>query len=360
LVWELLLNGWFSLELPNELLPLWTQIIIFLIATGFIGMGGTRMASLADRLADRTGLGEAITGSVFLGLITALPGLAVSVSAALDGFAAMAISSALGGIAVQTAALGVADLCYRKANLEHAAASAPNMMQASVLVALLTTVLLALAGPDTSVGHIHPFSILLFFFAGFGFFLVTRTKKRPMWQPRQTDETVSDTPKPGARRENLPQILLLFLFWATVTMISGVTVAESAGNVVVLTGISESLMGGLFLALASSLPELFTSIAAVKRGALTLAVSDVVGGNFFDILFVSAADVVYLQGSIFHARTVGERELFLAGLTILLNVVLLSGLLYRQKRGPGNIGFESVLMLLLYLVGFTILSFASW
>jgi cation:H+ antiporter len=183
------------LKLSIEAVPLWGQIIVFLIATGLIGLGGTRMASVADRLADRTSMGEAITGTVFLGLITALPGLAASVSAALDGFAAMAISNALGGIAVQTAALGVADLCYRKANLEHAAASAPNMMQTSVLVALLTTVLLALAGPDISVGHLHPFSILLFFFAGFGFFLVTQTKERPMWRPKQTEETVADIPK---------------------------------------------------------------------------------------------------------------------------------------------------------------------
>jgi cation:H+ antiporter len=119
-------------------------------------------------------------------------------------------------------------------------------------------------------------------------------------------------------------------------------------------------VGGLFLAVATSLPELFTSIAAVKRGALTLAVSDIVGGNFFDVLFVSAADLVYLQGSIFHAKSIGGRELFLAGLTIMLNIVLLSGLLYRQKRGPGNIGFESALMLLLYLGGFVILSVAPW
>jgi cation:H+ antiporter len=90
---------------------------------------------------------------------------------------------------------------------------------------------------------------------------------------------------------------------------------------------------------------------------LTLAVSDIVGGNFFDILFVFAADLVYLNGSIYHAEGVGEPEEFLTALAILLNTTLLLGLLYRQRRGPANIGFESFLILLLYLGGFLTLTF---
>jgi cation:H+ antiporter len=107
----------------------------------------------------------------------------------------------------------------------------------------------------------------------------------------------------------------------------------------------------------TSLPELVTTVAAVRRGALTLAVSDIVGGNFFDVLFVVAADLVYFGGSLFHGEGVGRRDVFVAGLTILLNVVLLLGLLYRQRRGPGNIGFESVLLLVLYIGGFLVLHF---
>ena len=120
----------------------------------------------------------------------------------------------------------------------------------------------------------------------------------------------------------------------------------------------EVVVGGLFMALATSLPELTTSIAAVRRGAVTLAVSDIVGGNFFDVLFVAAADIAYLEGSLFHAPAVGFREIFLTAFTVLLNVILLTGLIYRQKRGPGNIGFESLLMLLLYLAGYLIIVLA--
>jgi cation:H+ antiporter len=133
-------------------------------------------------------------------------------------------------------------------------------------------------------------------------------------------------------------------------------VARTTGNIADQTGLNETVAGGLLSGVVVSLPELVTTVAAVRRGALTLAVSDIVGGNFFDVLFVFAADLVYLRGSLYHARGVGEREEFLTTLALLLNIVLLLGLLCRQRAGPANMGFESILILLLYGFGFLVLS----
>jgi cation:H+ antiporter len=115
-------------------------------------------------------------------------------------------------------------------------------------------------------------------------------------------------------------------------------------------------VGGLFTALSTSLPELVTAIAAVRAGALTLAVGTCLGGNAFDVLFAAAADVAYREGSIYHA--IGAPERFMVGLAILLAATLVVGLIQREKRGVANIGFESMLILLLYLTGFLIVSLA--
>ena len=120
---------------------------------------------------------------------------------------------------------------------------------------------------------------------------------------------------------------------------------------------SEAVAGGLLAGVATSFPELVTTVAAVRRRALTLAVGDIVGGNMFDVLFVCAADIAYLRGCLYHAQGVGSRAAFLTVLSILLNSILLLGMLFRQRRGPGNIGFESMLMLLLYVGGFIVLNF---
>lgn len=339
-------------------LPLWGDVLLFVTAALAIGFAGVKAAELADRLADRSGLGEAVTGTVVLGLLTALPGLMASVVAAAKGSPVLAISNAMGGIAVQTAALAVADISYRRANLEHAAASVANMMQATMLIVLLVLVLVGLSGPDVVVGHVHPATLILFAAAGFAFWLILGTREEPMWHPEQTEETVPDVPEEAHKRENFVKLWVGVIVSAVITGMSGALVAETGQNLVEKTGLPETVVGGLLMAIATSLPELVTSVAAVRRGALTLAVSDIVGGNFFDVLFVAAADVAYLQGSVYHADGVGLREIFLTSITILMNVVLLAGLIFRQKSGPGNIGFESLLMLLLYFSGFSVVSLA--
>ena len=118
-------------------LPIAIILLVFACAGGVICVSGVFMTGLADKLADRTGLGEAIVGGVILGAATSLSGTVVSVTAALDGRASLAFSTSVGGIAAQPAFLAFADLMFRRANLEHAAAEVTNIVQGILLVLLL-------------------------------------------------------------------------------------------------------------------------------------------------------------------------------------------------------------------------------
>jgi cation:H+ antiporter len=142
-----------------------------------------------------------------------------------------------------------------------------------------------------------------------------------------------------------------------IVAIAGYSVGTAGVSLSVQTGLSESLVGGLFTALSNSLPELVTIIAAVRQGALTLAVGGAIGGNSFDVMLLAFSDFAYRQGSIYHA--LAARQVFVVALTILMTGILLLGLLRREKHGIGNIGFESVLVLLLYLGGFSLLFFQT-
>ena len=71
---------------------------------------GVRITHLADVLADRTGLGEALAGAVLLGAATSLSGVVASVVSALEGRPSLAFANSIGGIAAQTAFLALADL----------------------------------------------------------------------------------------------------------------------------------------------------------------------------------------------------------------------------------------------------------
>ncbi len=109
----------------------------------------------------------------------------------------------------------------------------------------------------------------------------------------------------------------------------------------------------MFTAVSTSLPELVTTIAAVRQGALTLGVGGVIGGNCFDLLLLAFSDLAYRQGSIYTA--IANRQIFVMALTMLMTGILLLGLLEREKHGMGNIGFESVLILLIYGGGIAML-----
>ncbi|MDX1582817.1 MAG: sodium:calcium antiporter [Thermoanaerobaculia bacterium] len=335
-------------------LPLFPAIAVFVGSAIVIGFVGVRLVSVTDRLADATGWGEAIFGALFLGAATSLSGIVTSVTAAWEGFPVLAVSNALGGIAAQTVFLSFADIAYRKSNLEHAAASAANIMQSSLLISLLAAVLVAFLTPDVAYLGIHPITPLLLAGYIYGLRMIRQAHEHPMWHPHITPYTRNeedDAETVSSATEK--RLWIEFALLAPAIGFAGWTITQSAVSIVTNTGISETVVGGLFTAVSTSLPELVAALAAVRRGALTLAVGNVIGGNAFDTLFVAVADVAFRDGSIYHAIT--SRELFLIALTILMIGVFLMGLTRREKRGIGNIGFESFLILVLYGFGMTML-----
>jgi cation:H+ antiporter len=323
------------------------SVVVFLMGTVIILVAGIRLTGVADQLADRAKLGEALVGMTLMGAATSMSGSVLSVTAAWNGNAELAISNAVGGIAAQTVFLAVADMFYRRANLEHAAASAENIMQGAMLVSLLSLLLLATYSPDLTLFGVHPATPLLIAGYAFGIRLVRNARSDPMWKPKQTKETRLDTPDAGHLNMNLPQLWVAFGVLTLFLGGSGWAMQYAASNIVEATGISTAVMGTLLTSVTTSLPELITSITAVRRGALTLAVSGIIGGNAYDTLFAAFSDVAYREGSIYH--TMSNTMLFWIALSGLMTGVLLLGLLTREKRGPGGIGFESGLIILFYV-----------
>jgi cation:H+ antiporter len=333
------LSGW----------PLWAIVGVFGLAASLTVIGAIRLSALGDRLADRTGWGEALFGAVLFGAITSLSGIIMTATAAADGRPGLAYSNAVGGIAAQTAALAVADLFLRRVNLEHAAASLSNIFFGTLLVGLLVSAVLVGFTPARTVLAVHPGSVGLIALYLFGLKLAKEVGASPYWTPEKTPETRVDEPQPESARERKQKtssLLLQFLGIGAVVAVAGWAVATSAGEIGDRTQLSETLVGGVLMGVVNGLPEAITAAAAVKRGALTLAVAAVLGGNAFDVLNLVVGDLFFRGGSLYHAAT--PDQVFLTLASTLMTVVILLGLLRRQKRGFANIGFESLLVLVLY------------
>ncbi len=337
-----------------DLLSLPATLSIFAVSTLVIALVGSRLTRTADRLADLTGMGEAVFGAALLGASTSFPGTMASIFAAAAGRPDLAVGNAVGGIAAQTAFLVIADLAFRRANLEHAAASVPNMINGALLCGMLALPLMAALGPEISIWQIHPVSPLLLAVYAFGLRLASQSHRQPAWRPVQTRDTLVDAPEhevPGQSSQG--RLWLSFLGSVAIVGVAGWLVGVSGIALVRHTGLSETLVGSLFTAVATSLPELVTAVAAVRHGALTLAVGGIIGGNTFDVLFLVFADAAYRDGSLYHA--VSAQPLFIISLTILLTSILLLGLIRRERRGVANIGFESVAVLVFYFLGIAVL-----
>ncbi len=332
-----------------ENLPLSLVLLLFAGASLVVLLAGIRLTRLADRFADQSGMGEAVTGAVFLGALTSLSGSVTSVTAALEGQPELALSNAIGGIAAQTMFLVIADLAYRRANLEHAAASLPNMISGLSLILMLTALVAAAQLPEIAVAAIHPVSPLLLVAYAIGVRAAASARETPMWGPHRTRHTLEDVAEEPEQKEGAFRLLLIILLLGAIVGFAGYGIAQSGIEIAGRTGMRQSVMGALFTSIATSTPELVTTVAAVRRGALTLAVAGILGGNAFDVLFAAFSDVAYRDGSIYH--TMGPDQVYLILLTSLMTGVLLMGLMNRERHGPANIGRESVTLGALYILG---------
>lgn len=324
-------------------LSLTLLILIFAVAAGTVILASIRATGLADVIADRTAMGEALVGGVILGGATSLAGVVVSVNAALSGEASFAFSNAVGGIAAQTLFLAIADTLHKKANLEHAAAEPQSLFQAILLIILLALPLCALAGPELTFWSVHPVSILILVGYIYGLRLSVSVRDLPMWKPVETTATHHDEPD----AENDPEAsvmrpALIFLGLVAIMGTGGWVIGQIGGQFISRFGLQASLVGAVMTAFVTSLPEFVTTLTAVRRGSLQLAVGGIIGGNTFDTLFLVASDVAYREGSLYHAIT--QTDLYWLGTGLLMTAILLAGLILRQREGPGRIGIESVML----------------
>ena len=334
-----------------------------------IVVAGVRLTRVADVLSERTGLGDAVGGALLLGAVTSLPGNVTVLTGALEGDPGFALGNPLGGIALQTVWLAIADLVYRRANLEHAAASLENVLQAVILVAMLAIPVIGYATPALQLGWFHPLSLLIPALYAYGLRLLRKMRDEPMWQPTQTAQTADDdtggngdgdgdghgdggddNPYGGTSTRGVWGRLAAL---GLVVGVAGWIVGQAGLGVVAGTGLDSGLIGFTLTTAISSLPELVVLITAVRLGQLTLGVGNIVGGNVYDVLMITIADLGYLEGPLY--RDAGPTSLVLLGGTLLMTAVLAGGLILRDRKW---IGFEGVSIPLIYL-GTVALVFAS-
>jgi cation:H+ antiporter len=154
---------------------------------------------------------------------------------------------------------------------------------------------------------------------------------------------------PGVvRHHTVRRAILLFAIAAGVTMICGVALELSSVEIAGRFHISGVIFGATFLSAVTALPEVTTGLAAVKVGSFELAISDVIGGNAF-------LPVLFLLGSLLSGKALlpdaQGPDLYLTALGALLTAVYCAGAIFRSKRMLFGTGIDSLIVLVLYIIG---------
>jgi cation:H+ antiporter len=337
--------------------PIILNLGVFIAAAMGVWFAGSRLAIYADAIADRRRIGHALMGLVFVAAATSLPEMVTTLYGALAGESKLVLGNMFGGIAMQTAVLAVAD-GFAAAPLTFYPRKTTSALEATLLIVLLS-LLLALHG----VGE-----LVLPLGMGLGTLclgvtyvaiiaILRQYGQGETWVPVEVPETEKALVGGIASKtlDSLPLSMLVwtFVFLSAAILVCGVALTASAAVLSEQTGLSSSFIGVTLLASATSLPEVSTTIAAVRIGAYSMAISNIFGSNLLMIALVFPADLFYSGGPILEALDSSTSFALISG--VLVTAIYLAGLLLRSRRMIAGIGIDSALVLLVY--GLTLLVF---
>lgn len=329
------------------------NILIFAAAAGVVGFAGTKIAKYADAISHRTGLGEAVIGLFLLAGVTSLPEIATSFTAAQSGNAPLAVNNLLGSIAMQIAVLAVGDLFYGKRALTSVVPDPVVMLQGALNTVLLSIVAFAVIIGDVAFLGAGAWTWALLVAAVYSFHKLAEGRDRKPWLANTDDEhELHGLSMPEPDDGNL-MLGVKTVASAAAILIAGFIVARSGEALSEQSGLGSSFMGVAFVAIATSLPELSTVFAAMRRNLYTMAISDILGTNILNVLLLFGVDAI-ASGEPVLSR-VGSFAALAALLGVVLTGLFLMGLAERRDRTIWRMGVDSALVLVCYLGGLAFL-----
>lgn len=322
-----------------ERLSIWLQ---FILCGAVIALAGSRLSKYGDVIADRTGLGGGLVGLVLMASVTSLPEMITGVSAvALAGAPDIAVGNVMGACAINLVMIVVLDFLQRGDSF-YSRASQGHILSAAFGAMMMAFAALNLLAADQgialSAGPIGLYSPLLLMFYLLAVRVVFNYETR---NSRHESRGVGGD-------VTLRQAVVRYTAAALAVVAAAIWLPFIADSLAQAMGWNQSFVGTLLVSLATALPELSVSIAALRLGALDMAVGNLFGSNLFNLMLLAVQDAFYPAGpllshvSVLHAVT-ALASIMMTGLAII-------GLFYRPRRRLlGKVGWISVLLAWVYL-----------
>jgi len=311
-----------------------------------VGLAGPELSRNGDVLADKTGISSNWMGLVVLGTVTSLPELVTGLSSVTTANVPdIAVGDALGSCVFNLLILVVVDFLHREAPV-YRRAHQGHILSAGFGIVLIGFVALnlQLAGEGTTyavgrIGLYTPIIIVLYLLATRTVFRYEREQREAFVE--KADERYPTITLGGAVRR--------FAIAAVVVVAAGAWLPFVGSAIAETMGWQRTFVGSLFVALATSLPELAVTVAALRFGAVNMAIANLLGSNLTDILILAIDDIFYRKGPLF--AHVSPANAFSAASAVTMTGLVIVSLLYRPtRRLLRMVGWTSLGLVVIYLV----------
>ncbi len=246
-------------------------IQILLLVVGFVLLikGADWFVDGSSGIATKFGIPQLVIGLTIVAMGTSAPEAAVSISAALKGNADITIGNIVGSNILNILIiLGLSSVIVP-------IAVAPSTIKIETPFMIVITGVMLLLGLDAEISLLDGVIFLVLFAAYLAYLF---------WMAKKDKDKESE----GEGSKNisiLKAIIFAVIGLAMIVLGSNVTV-DAATAIAKAVGLSERFIGLTIVALGTSLPELFTSVTAARKGNADIAIGNIVGSNIFNILFV--------------------------------------------------------------------------
>lgn len=325
-------------------------ILQFVTLALLIVIAGTVLASSAERIGAITGLGSSLAGFLLLAGATSLPELVIDCKAASLGAADLAVGDLLGSSIFNLLILGTIDLWHRSSVHILSNVSAAHALSAATSVVLISLVLLSILLPYQV--EVLGVGVALWFVAATYLLSV-----RLVYFDRRFAQRLEKKPDERTKSKSLPKSLLSFCLASAAIFFIGPELAHVADRLAAETGLGESFVGTILVALTTSLPEIITTLAAVRMGSFELAAGNIFGSNCFNIAMLPFVDYFYSEGLLL--KDIAPMHAITAVCVIIITCIAMMSLLYRVEKRYWLVEPDALLVVLLSIASLIAIGFIN-
>jgi cation:H+ antiporter len=321
----------------------WLVWLKFAFCVLVIFFSGRAVAKYGDIIAIRTGLGRIWIGVVLLALVTSLPELFTGISAVtLVNAPDLTIGNLFGANAFNLFNLALLDIAYRYGSLFSMASPVQR------LTGWFSMVLAAIAGVsifissrffDLGLGWIGWYTPVIIILYLFFMWRIFRSQQRQPARPL--------IEQPDYEGATMSRVYLYFITASVLIIGAGTWLAVIGEEIATVTGLGESFIGSLLIGFSTTLPEITVSFAALRLGAVDMAVANMIGSNLFNMAIIPIDDLLYTQGPVLNA--VSTSHLLTAGFVIVMTGVFIAGLHFKPRRFS-RLSWCSLTLIVLFLI----------